>query len=292
MSGKSPFLESIRKEIRLRGYSITTEKTYLYWIRHYIMFNNRKHPTKMGSEEVKNFLSYLASERHVSVNTQKIALNALSFVYNKVLDKPLGELGFKLANKQRSLPTVLSTSEVKSILDNLQGIHHLAVALMYGGGLRVSECLRLRVQDIDFEKLSLTIRDGKGNKDRTTLLCPTLVNTLKAQFKIVRIIQQKDNKDGLGPSLPGVLGHKYRTAFQQFGWMFIFPSTTICSHPITNILCRHHLHTTVIRKALSRAKLRTNIVKRMTCHTFRHSFMKPVPVFHPSGHPSDVQIIS
>lgn len=272
MSGKSLFLESIRKEIRLRGYSIRTEKTYLYWVRHFIIFNKRKHPKEMGPLEVKSFLSYLASERHVSVNTQKIALNALSFVYNKVLKKPLGELGFKLANKQRTLPTVLSPIEVKSILDNLEGTHHLAVALMYGGGLRVSECLRLRVQDIDFERLSLTIRDGKGNKDRITLLSPIIVNTLKSQMETARKVQQKDNAAGVGPSLPDALGRKYTTAFQQFGWMFIFPSTTLCNHPITNIVCRHHLHTTVIRKALKRAKQKTAIVKRINCHTFRHSF--------------------
>jgi len=272
MSKKSLFLESIRKEIRLRGYSIRTEKTYLYWVRHYIIFNRYKHPLDMGPSEVKEFLSYLASQRHVSVNTQRVALNALSFVYNKVLHKPLGELGFKLASKHRSLPTVLSPTEVKSIIENLTGSHHLAVALMYGGGLRVSECLRLRVQDINFEKLCLTIRNGKGNKDRTTLLSPAIVDLLKIQMEQARLVQQEDNSAGIGPSLPDALGRKYTTAFQQFGWMYIFPSTTISTHPITNILCRHHLHTTVIRKALKRAKQKTSIVKRINCHTFRHSF--------------------
>jgi len=269
-----------------------TEKTYIYWIRHYIIYHKRKHPLDMGAPEVKAFLSYLASERHVSVNTQKIALNALSFVYNKVLNKPLGKLGFKLANKPRTLPTVLSPTEVKSIIDNLEGVHYLAVALMYGGGLRVSECLRLRVQDIDFERLSLTIRDSKGNKDRTTLLSPTIIDLLKAQMKHVRLIQRKDNSDSVGPSLPAALGRKYTTAFQQFGWMFIFPSITLCTHPITNILCRHHLHTTVIRKAIKRAKQKTSIVKRVNCHTFRHSFMRHIHMPHPTGCPADVQISS
>ncbi len=269
---KSPFLESIRKEIRLRGYSIRTEKTYLYWLRHYIIFNKRKHPLDMGAREVKEFLSYLASERHVSVNTQKIALNALSFVYNKVLDKPLGDLGFKLASKQRVVPIVLSASEVKLILEKLKGVHRLAVSIMYAGGLRVSECLRLRIQDIDFDRLSLTIRDGKGNKDRVTLLCPSLVVALKEQLDVVREVQRKDNERGVGPSLPNALGRKYPSAFKQFGWMFLFPSISLCNHPMTNIICRHHLHATVIRKALNRAKQQTQIVKRITCHTFRHSF--------------------
>jgi len=143
---------------------------------------------------------------------------------------------------------------------------------MYGGGLRVSECLRLRVQDINFEKLCLTIRNGKGNKDRTTLLSPAIVDLLKIQMEQARLVQQEDNSAGIGPSLPDALGRKYTTAFQQFGWMYIFPSTTISTHPITNILCRHHLHTTVIRKALKRAKQKTSIVKRINCHTFRHSF--------------------
>jgi integron integrase len=272
MSRKSPFLESIRKEIRLRGYSIRTEKTYLYWVRHFIIYNKRKHPAELGSAEVKNFLSYLASERHVSVNTQRVALNSLSFVYNKVLNKPLGDLGFKLATKQRILPTILTPAEIKAVLDNLQGVHHLIVSLMYGGGLRVSECLRLRVQDLDFDHLSLIVRDGKGRKDRTTLLCPTTIKALKLQIERVREIQKKDNLSGLGPSMPDALGRKYKTAYQQLGWMFIFPSVSTCYHPINNILCRHHLHTTVIRKALKRAKQRTDIVKRVNCHTFRHSF--------------------
>ena len=272
MSSKSPFLESIRREIRLRGYSIRTEKTYLYWVRHFIIYNKRKHPAELGPVEVRNFLSYLASERHVSVNTQRVALNSLSFIYNKVLNKPLGDLGFKLATKQRILPTILAPSEIKAILEHLQGVHHLIVSLMYGGGLRVSECLRLRVQDIDFDHLSLIVRDGKGRKDRTTLLCPTTIKALKLQIKHVREVQKKDNISGVGPSMPDALGRKYKTAYQQLGWMFIFPSVSICHHPITNILCRHHLHTTVIRKALKRAKQCTNIVKRVNCHTFRHSF--------------------
>lgn len=269
---KSPFMESIRKDIRLRGYSIRTEHTYLYWIRHFIWYNNKQHPSNLGKQEVKNFLTYLTIERHVSVNTQKTALNALAFMYNKVLEKPLGELGFKLATKQRVIPTVLSVNEVKQIIDNLSGIHRLAISIMYAGGLRVSECLRLRIQDINFDHLSLTIKDGKGNKDRNTLLSKKLVGDLKQQLINAKEIQQKDNKKGLGPSLPFALDRKYPNAFRQFGWMFIFPSTNLCNHPVSNKLCRHHLHTSVIRKALKKAKENTTIIKRINCHTFRHSF--------------------
>jgi len=272
MARKSPFLESVRNEMRLRGYSIRTEKTYLYWIRHFIISNRYAHPSELGPQEVKQFLSYLASERHVSPNTQKIALNALSFLYNKMLNQPLGNMRFKLANKQRYLPTVLSVSEVKSILENLHGVHHLIVSLMYGGGLRVSECLRLRVQDIDFQNMSLSIRDGKGNKDRTTMLSQSVIPALKRQMEKARTVQANDNVNSIGPSLPGALGRKYPNAYRQYGWMFIFPSTTICNHPITNVVCRHHLHTTVIRKAIKRAKAHTNINKKVSCHTFRHSF--------------------
>ena len=272
MSKKSPFLEVIRKEIRLRGYSIRTEKTYLYWIRHFIIFNKRQHPETMGPQEVKAFLSYLASERKVSVNTQKIALNSLAFMYNKAMNKPLGPLGFTLASKQRVLPLVLSSAEVGQILDQLEGVHFLIVALMYCGGLRVSECLRLRVQDIDFDQCSLTVRDGKGNKDRVTLLGPSLITPLKQQILHAKKIQRTDNKDNVGPYLPNALSRKYPTAYKQLGWMFIFPSVKISRHHDSNVLCRHHLHTTVIRKALKRAKQKTDIVKRINCHTFRHSF--------------------
>lgn len=272
MTRKSPFLESIRRTMRLRGYSIRTEQSYLYWIRYYIRFHKRRHPEEMGKLEIIAFLEHLAADRHVTANTQRVALNALMFLYSKILEKPIQNIQFRRASKPRYLPTVLSPKETIDILDQLEGIHKLVVELMYGSGLRVSECLRLRVQDLDFERSALTVRDGKGSKDRVTLLSQKLKSVLTEQMEKARYIQLEDNKDSIGPSLPVALGRKYPGAYRSFNWMFLFPSTTLCHHPVTNAWCRHHLHTSVIRKAVKRATFESGVHKRVTCHTFRHSF--------------------
>ena len=269
----SPFLESIRRDIRLRGYGIRTEKAYLYWIRFYINFNNKRHPSELGGPEVKAFLSYLASERHVAVNTQKVALNALVFLYHKVLNRDLGDLGFTLATRQRTLPVVLTADEVSRILACLQGRNRLIVELLYGSGLRISECLRLRVQDVELSRCAITVRDGKGNKDRQTLLSHKLIPELELFIEAVIQLQQQDNEQGVGPSLPFALGKKYPNAYRSPKWMFIFPSTSLCKHPITGVTCRHHLHQTVLRKALGKAVYEAGVLKKkVNCHTFRHSF--------------------
>ncbi|MBU1620237.1 MAG: integron integrase [Gammaproteobacteria bacterium] len=269
---KSAFLQAVSEDIRLRGYSIRTEHSYLYWIKSFILFHQKKHPQQMGAEEVKNFLSWLANQRHVAVNTQKVALNALVFLYHKFLKLELGELGFKHAVKQRSLPVVLSVAEVAAVLQHLKGLPLLVVSLLYGSGLRVSECLRLRVQDVDLEHLSITVRDGKGRKDRQTLLSLSLVPMLKQRIEQALALQQQDNLKGIGPSLPFALGRKYPSAYRQAGWMYLFPSTCLCAHPLTGVLCRHHLHDSVIRKTLQPAVVVSGIRKKVNCHTFRHSF--------------------
>lgn len=269
----SPFIESIRQDIRLRGYSIRTEKAYLYWIRFYIHFIGKRHPKDAGADEVKSFLSYLASDRHVAINTQKVALNAIVFLYHKVLNHDLGELGFSLATKQRVLPIVLSAEEIGRILGQMEGRNRLIVGLLYGSGLRVSECLRLRVQDIDLNRLSITVKDGKGNKDRQTLLSNKLVGQLESFINTAITIQRRDNTIGVGPSLPYALGRKYPNAYKEPRWAFIFPSTTLCEHPVTGIICRHHLHQTVVRRAIKPAVKKAGIYnKKVNCHTFRHSF--------------------
>ena len=270
---KSPFIESIRAEIRLRGYSIRTEKTYLTWIKQFIHFIDKRHPKDVGAREVKAFLSWLANDRNVAVNTQKVALNALVFLYHKVFQRELGELGFSLATRQRSLPSVLNPTEVQCILNQLEGRNKLAIQLMYGSGLRVSECLRLRVQDIDLDNGSLTIRDGKGRKDRQTLLSPRLREPLQKAIQHGIHVQELDNQQNVGCSLPHALGRKYPSAHRSPGWAFIFPSRGLCNHPVTKVLCRHHLHQSVIRKALYKAVSLSGItIKRISCHTFRHSF--------------------
>lgn len=272
MRRKSPFLESVRRTMRLRGYSIRTEKSYIYWIKSYIRFHNRKHPEEMGKDEIIQFLDYLASDRNVTANTQRIALNALMFLYSKFLEKPIVNMNFKLAKKPKYLPTVLSGKEAMMIINKLEGTHELVVKMMYGSGLRVSEALGLRIQDIDFDNHSVTVRNGKGNKDRVTLLSQNLEPDLIQQIQYAKDVQKKDNADGIGPSMPDALGRKYPSAFRQASWMYIFPSVSICRHPVNNRLCRHHLHTSVIRKSLKRATESSGVTKRVTCHTFRHSF--------------------
>lgn len=263
---KSPFLELLRRNMRVRGYSIRTEKSYIYWIKYFIRFNNRQHPKDLGKAEVEAFLDHLANDRLVTQNTQRVALNSLAYLYNKFLEQPLPELGFKFARRPRYVPTVLSPRETAVVIEQLSGLDKLIAQMMYGSGLRVSECLRLRIQDVDFDALSVTVRNGKGNKDRVTLLAEKLVQPLKDQIVSALNIQRKDNEQRVGPSMPAALGRKYPSAFKMPQWMFIFPSTTLCNHPQTGSLCRHHLHTSVIRKALKKATQASNINKRIhTC---------------------------
>ena len=269
----SKFLEEIRRHMRMRGYSLKTEKAYLYWIKYFICFNKLKHPKDMGENEVTSFLSYLANEQYVAINTQKVALNAMAYLYNQFLQTPLGDLGFSYAKKTRKLPSVLTPNEIQLILSHLSGTNHTIFSLLYGSGLRVNECLRLRVQDLDLNNLCLTVRDGKGKKDRVTLLSPVVITPLKLQIKKASSIQKNDNKQGIGPYLPNALGKKYPNAFRQIAWMYIFPSATIRRHPLTNQLCHDHLHDSSPRKALKRAAQQAKMFnKRVTCHTFRHSF--------------------
>lgn len=269
----SPFLKSISDDMRLRGFSIKTEHSYVDWIRRYIRFVGNRHPAEVPPAEIGRFLTHLAVNRHVAVGTQKIALNALAYLYQKFLKIPIGELGFSLATKPRHLPTVLSPHEVKMILAQLSGRNRLILALLYGSGLRVNECLRLRVQDIDLERKSLTIHDGKGGKDRQTLLSSSLVPALQAAIADAIKLQQKDNERGVGPSIAAALARKYPNAFRSPGWAYIFPSSGWCNNPYDGTLCRHHLHDSVVRKFLSIAVKAAGIqTKRVHCHTFRHSF--------------------
>ncbi len=269
----SPFLNQIREALRLRGYSIRTEKTYLYWIRFYIRFHQLKHPADLNSEHVVSFLSFLANHRDVAVNTQKTALNALAFLYNQFLQQPLGDLGFQHAKHYRRIPVVLTPYEVSLILGNLGERDRLIFSLLYGSGLRITECLRLRIKDIDITGGAITVSNGKGNKHRKTILSGQLESALIKQREKALVVQSQDNLKGFGPSLPNALGKKYPNAFRQSGWMFLFPSTGICKHPLFDYLCRHHLHDSVPRKALKVALEKSDIRdKLISCHTFRHSF--------------------
>ena len=269
----SPFIESIRAEMRLRGFSLRTEKSYLHWIKRYIYFIGKRHPTAAGATEVKAFLTYLAVDRKVAINTQKVALNSLVYLYHKFLGRELGDLGFTLATKQRHLPSVLSTSEVRRILDQLRGRNRLIIELLYGSGLRVSECLRLRVQDVDLSHLALIVRDGKGRKDRQTLLAAGLHESMAIAIENGIARQAKDNERGIGSSIPTALAKKYPNAFRSPAWAYLFPSSSLCANPYDGTLCRHHLHDSVVRRFLAIAVRQAGVTyKRVGTHTFRHSF--------------------
>lgn len=270
---KSKFLTEIRQYMRLHGYSIRTENTYVYWIRFYIRYHRLQHPSAMGPDEVILFLNFLANQRDVAINTQKVALNALAFLYNNYLNQPLGDLGFTFATRPRHLPIVISSQEVNQILKCCEPRERLIFSLLFGSGLRISECLRLRLKDFNFEQGSLSVFDGKGAKDRVTILPHTLKPLCEEYFQRALYIQAEDNKQGIGPSMPGALGRKYPSAYRESAWMFIFPSSRLCNHPTTGVLCRHHLDMSVARKALKRAVKNAGLSsKRISCHTFRHSF--------------------
>jgi len=274
MASPSPFLNEVIRAIRVRHYSIRTEKTYVGWIKRYIIFHSKRHPRDMGAEEVGAFLSFLAMDRNVAASTQNQALNALVFLYKAVLDKPLGELqGVVRAKKPRRLPTVLSRNEVMRVLRNLQGRHWLAVCLLYGSGLRLMECVRLRVKDLDFEHHALIVREGKGGKDRIVTLPDELTIPLQRHLGSVRNIHEKDLAEGYGAVwLPHALARKYPNAPVQWGWQYVFPATRRSLDPRENITRRHHIDESSIQKALKIAIRKAGIDKPASCHTLRHSF--------------------
>jgi integron integrase len=269
----SEFLSEVKQGMRLRGYALKTEKSYLYWITYFIRFHKFRHPSEMGAKEVETFLSYLANQKCVAIGTQKLALNALAFLYNQHLNKPLGDLGFHHAKSPRKIPSVLTPKEVKQLIEASDGKFHTLFSLLYGSGLRVNEGLRLRVMDFDFEACALTVHDGKGKKDRKTLLSQHLESEISALISQAKALQIRDNKQNVGPSLPYALDRKYPHAYKQLSWMYIFPSVGLCLHPYTGVLCRHHLSDSAARKALKKAVNACGFGhKRIHCHTFRHSF--------------------
>lgn len=269
----SQFMQAICEHMTMRGYSRRTIKAYCYWIKYFIHFHKLKHPEQMHAAEVVSFLSHLANQQKVAINTQKVALNALAYLYNQFIKQPLGDLGFSYATRSRKIPSVLNHSEAISVINEIDLKYQLFFRLLYGSGLRVSECLRLRVQDIDLKQGSLTVHDGKRNKDRVTILSFSLTEAIQDKISQVAVLLAKDNLNGFGPSLPHRLGKKYPSAYRQLAWMYLFPSKSITQHPESGIVCRHHLHDSALRKTLKKAtnsnKLRH---KRISCHTFRHSF--------------------
>jgi integron integrase len=270
---RSPFLESVRTEIRTRHYSLRTEKSYLYWVRQFILFNDKKHPTSMGNPEIERFLNHLAVNRCVSSATQNQALCAIIFVYRHVVNKDIEDLKYRFAKKPRRLPTVLNQQEVSSILNHLDSKYWIITALLYGCGLRISEALSLRIKDVDLVSQNLFIYNGKGRKDRYTLLPRGLNTKIESQIARVRELHNEDLMEGFGStSVPKSLHRKFGSAMKDFTWQYLFPSSSRCVHPYDGYVCRHHLHHSAFSKQLREAVLASGVQKRVAAHTFRHAF--------------------
>ena len=267
------FLDLLRQHIRKNNLSYKTEQTYLHWVRRFILFHKKRHPKEMGSIEVEVFLNDLAVNRHCSSGTQKIALNALIYLYKRFMGVDLGELQFGHAKQHQRLPVVYSREEINLVLAELRGSYRLMVELMYGTGMRKSELLSLRVKDIDFASNNIVVRAGKGNKDRTTILPQRLIPDLKLQIAKVEQLHSEDLLAGYGEVyLPDALARKYPSAAKELAWQFMFPSSRIGTDPRSGVLRRHHLHPSALAKQVRRAVLRARINKPARCHSFRHSF--------------------
>ena len=271
----SPFLQSVSDFMAVRRYSSRTIRSYLYWIRYFIVFHDKRHPETMGGPEVVEFLTHLAVQKKVSIATQKIALNALAFLFNRVLQQPLGNLGeFNRARQERKLPTVLSRPEVGQLLSRLSGLPLLLASLLYGSGLRRAEAVRMRVKDIDFDHHQLQVWNGKGRHHRLTTLAPELVSPLQAQIDRVQLQLREDSRHRhyAGVWMPDALARKYREAARSLGWQYLFPAARLAIDPQSGLLRRHHIDESNINRALRRAAQQAGIEKQVTSHTLRHSF--------------------
>lgn len=267
-------LDRVRDRIRVKHYSIRTEHAYVDWIKRFIHFHGKRHPKDLGAPEVEAFLTHLAVNGKVASSTQGQALSALLFLYKEVLQLELPWLdNVTRAKKPQRLPTVLTEDEARRVLGHLDGVRWLMGSLLYGTGMRLMECVRLRVKDVEFSRKEIVIRDGKGMKDRVTMLPESLIEPLKVQMDKARILHEKDLAEGFGEVyLPFALEKKYPNAPREWGWQYVFPSTKRSADPRSDKVRRHHLDEKVLQRAVSSAAREAGLVKPTTCHTFRHSF--------------------
>jgi len=270
----SELMGEVRFALRARHYSRRTEQAYCLWVRRFIRFHGLRHPAELGEAEINAFLTHLATDAHVSSSTQNQALSALLFLYRHVLGRPVGDLGDVVrARRPRRLPVVLTRDEVESVLLHLEGDAHLMASLMYGAGLRLSECLHLRVQDLDFARGEIVVRGGKGDKDRVTVLPRALRPALRAQLAAVKRLHDGDLAAGWGRvALPDALARKYPGAPADWRWQWVFPQRRRWRDPKTGVQGRHHVHETVMQRAMRDAVCASRVAKRAGCHTLRHSF--------------------
>lgn len=286
MAQPPKLLDQVQELLRIKHYALRTEEAYINWIRRFILFHNKRHPRDMGTPEIRTFLAHLAIEENVAASTQNQALAAIIFLYRELLHQELDPLDLDAirAQKPKRLPTVLTRTEVQKVLALLTGEHLLMARLLYGSGLRLMECLRLRVKDVDFELRQITVHDGKGGQDRVTMLPQAIIPALQEHLVHVRALHQQDVQNGHGcVYLPDALARKYPNACTEWGWQYVFPSDRISKDPRAlpsssgrgaggEGLRRHHVHESCLQKAIRAAAQAAGMVKPVSPHTFRHSF--------------------
>jgi integron integrase len=271
---KPKLLDQLVSIMRLKHMSPRTIESYCLWNKRYILFNKKRHPATMGEQEIRNFLTHLAERETVAASTQNVAFNAILFLYKHVLQKDLGNIGeFLRANRPRHLPVVFTHEEAQAVLNQRKGANKLRASLLYGSGLRLFECLKLRVQDVDFGMNQIIVRDGKGEKDRVTILPSSLVPALKTQLEKVREVHEMDFAAGYGEvSLPYALERKYVNASKSWNWQYIFPASQRSRDPHSGKIKRHHVDESSVQRDVKQAIVRAKIFKHGSCHSFRHSF--------------------
>jgi integron integrase len=266
-------LDQMRDQLRLKHYSYRTEEAYLDWAKRYILFHGKRHPADLGAPEIQAFLIHLVTQRQVSASTQNQALSAILFLYREVLHKDIEPVLLSTAKRPERLPTVLTRDEVLHLIAHLSGTYQLMARILYGSGLRLMECARLRVKDIDFEFQTITVRDGKGEKDRVTPLPQSIIPDLKRQIERVRLVHEEDLLAGTGEVyLPDALAIKYPNAARDFIWQYLFPASKRSVDPLSQRVRRHHLDPSALQRAVRDAAQKARIPKRVSCHTLRHSF--------------------
>jgi integron integrase len=271
---KPKLLDQVRETIRRKHYSLRTEAAYIDWIKRYIFFHRKQHPGTMGAREMEQFLNYLAVDKKVAASTQNQALSALVFLYREVLRQEFDWMeNLERAKRPSRLPIVLTEAEVRQVLAHLDGRNWLMAGLLYGAGLRLMECVRLRVKDVDFAYGQITVRDGKGEKDRVTMLPRALKQLLTLQIAAVQKLHKKDLKHGFGDVyLPYALDRKYQNAAKEFIWQYVFPAETLSIDPRAGKMRRHHVAEQNVQRAVKAALRAAGVRKNGSCHSFRHSF--------------------
>lgn len=274
MKSKPKILDQLRNKIRRYNYSIRTEKAYVDWNKRFILFHNKKHPKDMGSFEVEQFLSHLAVKMNVAASTQNQALSAILFLYKDVLEIELPWLkNVKRAKKPEKLPVVFSKNEVVAVMSSMEGIHWIMANILYGAGLRLMECARLRIKDVDFDYRQIVVRDGKGRKDRITMLPNVIEDLLRKHIDKVKIIHERDLEEGFGEVyMPYALERKYPNANKEWGWQYVFPARKRSLDPRSGKIRKHHIDEKSIQRAVKKAVKAAKVSKPGSCHSLRHSF--------------------